>query len=279
MGVVPSSPRARRRLLRLGIALGAVGAIAATAALVHGARGPNPSPGKNAPRAQLVTHSTYVSPADRRAINATLDRFMSAALDRSSPATAWHLAGPEMKAGSTLREWRTGTTPVPYFPPRETKFRGWEAVDTGPRYVVFDHLLVHGRHHPRTSSWIFAGEVVKPHSRWLVNRIYTIAIMRRPTKTGTHQVGPADYAAPPVSTEPPPRTASGTLGKPWLLAVVGLLGLVVLFPLGLGVTAGVRSRRRQRQYARPSSALPPLPGASQTRSEPVGTGAGSRTRS
>ena len=280
MGVVPSSPRVRRRLVRLGIALVVVGAIAAIAALLHGPKQPNPSPGKNALPAQLVQPPTPVTHSERRAIDATLDRFLGAALDRSSPATAWRLAGPEMKAGSTLRAWRAGTSPVPYFPPREKTFRGWTAVDAGPRYVVFDHLLVHGRQHPRTSSWIFAGEVVKRHSRWLVNRFYTIAIMRRPTKSGMHQVGPADYAAPPVSTEPPPLSAAGgTLAKPWLLAVVGVLGLVLLFPLALGIASGVRSRRRRRQYASTSQDLPPLPGTLETRSEPVGTGPGSRTRS
>jgi len=272
MRVLPSSPRARRRLIRLGIPLAVAGAIAAIFALVHGAKAPNPAPPKSAPPAQVTQRSTKVTRSERRAIDSTLDRFLRAGLDRSAPATAWRLAGPEMKSGSTLHDWQAGTSPIPYFPPRETTFHGWTADDAGPRYVVFDHLVVHPRHGPRTTSWIFAGEVVKRGPSWLVNRLYTIAIMQ------PHQVGPADFAAPPVSSEPPPRTASGTLGKEWLLAIGGLVGLALLFPLAYGIISAIRSRRARRRYARARRELPPLPGTSETRSEPAGTGAGGRTR-
>jgi len=272
MGVIPSSPRQRRRLAWFVIGLGIAGVIAAVGLLIPNSKQPNPAPPKNAPPAQISKRSTPVSRSERRAIDTTLDRFLRAGLDRSAPATAWRLAGPEMKAGSTLREWRAGTSPIPYFPPREQTFHGWTVDDAGPRYVVFDHLVVHPRHGPQTTSWIFAGEVVKRGPRWLVNRLYTIAIMR------PHQVGPADYAAPPVSTEPP-RTAAGTLGKSWLLVVGGVLGLVLLFPLGYGVVSALRSRRSRKRFARARRELPPLPGTSETRSEPVGTGTESSTRS
>jgi hypothetical protein len=265
MRVIPSSPRARRRLFRIGIALTVAGAIAGIALAVHSPKQPSSSPGKNAPPAQLVTRATRVTPEERRAINATLDKFLRASLDRSSPDTAWRLAGPEMKSGSSLREWRAGTSPVPYFPTREKTFGGWQAVDAGPNYVVFDHLLVHPRHASQTSSTIFSGEVVKRGSHWLVNRLYTIAVMQRPTKTGTHQVGPMDYAAQAASSVGPSQTSGGALGKQWLLLGVGLVGAVLLFPLGLGITSAVRSRRHRRHYTGPRDRdLPPLPHSLQT---------------
>lgn len=259
MQIIPSSPRRRRRLLRLGAAAGVAGAIAAVVLLVPNPKPPNPAPPKNAPPAQLVQRSRPVTPSERRAINATLDRFLRAALDRSSPATAWRLAGPELKTGSTLREWRAGTSPIPYYPPREKTFHGWISVDAGPHYVVFDHLVVHPRHGPKTSARVFAGEVVNRGSGWLVNRLYTIAVFERPTKSGTHQVGPADFAAGAASTGPPPR-GGAMLGKTWLLAAIGAIGLVLLFPLGFGLAVGVRARRRRRQYAHTRDReLPPLP--------------------
>ena len=143
MRVIPSSPRARRRLFRLGIALTVAGTIAGIALSVHSPKQPNSAPPKNAPPAQHVARETRVTSKERREINATLDTFLGASLDRSSPATAWRLAGPELKSGSTLREWQAGTSPVPYFPTREKTFGSWETVDAGPSYVVFDHLLVH----------------------------------------------------------------------------------------------------------------------------------------
>jgi hypothetical protein len=265
MRVIPSSPRARRRLFRLGIALTVAGTIASIALSVHSPKQPSSAPAKNAPPAQHLAKRTHITPRERRAINATLDRFLGASLDRSSPATAWRLAGPEMKSGSTLREWRAGTSPVPYFPTRENTFGGWETVDAGPNYVVFDHLLVHPKHGSNTSASIFAGEVVKSGSHWLVNRLYTIAVMKRPTKTGTHQVGPQDYAAPGASGQGSAQTSVGTLGKQWLLIVVGLVGLALLFPLGFGAASIVRSRRRRRQYTEHRNRdLPPLPRPLQT---------------
>jgi hypothetical protein len=265
MRVIPSSPRARRRLFRSGIVLTAAGAIAGIALAVHSPKQPNSAPAKNAPPAQHIARATRVTPKERREINKTLDKFLAASLDRSSPATAWRLAGPELKSGSTLREWQGGTSPVPYFPTREKTFGGWEAVDAGPNYVVFDHLLVHPRHGTQTSASIFAGEVVKSGSHWLVNRLYTIAVMKRPTKTGTHQVGPQDYAAPSASGQGSSQTSGGKLGKQWLLVIVGLVGLALLFPLGLGVASMIRSRRRQKQYSEHRNRdLPPLPRPLQT---------------
>lgn len=261
MRVIPSSARTRRRLFRLGIALAVAGAIAGITIGLQSPKQPSSAPPKNAPPAQLVTRSTRVTAHERRAINAALNAFLGAALDRSSPATAWRLAGPEMKSGSTLRQWRAGTSPVPYFPTREKTFGGWETVDAGPDYVVFDHLLVHPRRGSDTSSSIFAGEVIKSDGHWLVNRLYTIAVMKRPTKTGTHQVGPQDYAAPSAAGQGGAgQTSGGSLGKQWLLVGVGIVGLALLFPLGFAITSSLRSRRRQKQYTEHRNRdLPPLP--------------------
>lgn len=261
MRVIPSSARTRRRLFRLGIALAVAGAIAGITIGLQSPKQPSSAPPKNAPPAQLVTRSTRVTAHERRAINAALNAFLGAALDRSSPATAWRLAGPEMKSGSTLRQWRAGTSPVPYFPTREKTFGGWETVDAGPDYVVFDHLLVHPRRGSDTSSSIFAGEVIKSDGHWLVNRLYTIAVMKRPTKTGTHQVGPQDYAAPSAAGQGGAgQTSGGSLGKQWLLVGVGIVGLALLFPLGFAIASSLRSRRRQKQYTEHRNRdLPPLP--------------------
>ncbi|HET7353969.1 MAG TPA: hypothetical protein VFJ11_08010, partial [Gaiellaceae bacterium] len=97
------------------------------------------------------------------------------------------------------------------------------------------------------------------------NRLYTIAVMKRPTKAGTHQVGPQDYAAPSASSQGAGQTSGGSLGKQWLLVIVGLIGLALLFPLGFGVASAVRSRRNQKQYLEHRNRdLPPLPRPLQT---------------
>ena len=263
MSVVPSSPRVRRRLARLGIGLGAAGVVALVVLLIPDHKPANTAPAKNAPPAKLITQSTYVSRADRRAINATLDRFIPAALNRTSPKTAWDLSGSGLTGGSTLREWRHGTSPIPYYPARGKTFHGWTTIDAGPGYVDFN-LLVHPKRGAKESSWVFSGEMVKRNGRWLVNGLYTIAVMARPDKNGRHEVGPADFAAGPAARSgeggAPPPTGRGGLGKMWLAVIGGVILLVLLFPLGFGVVSLVRSRRARRRYMGSApQALPPLP--------------------
>jgi len=264
MRVLPSSPRARRRLFRLGAAVGLVALIAGIAVFVRSPKQPSSAPAKNAPPAQLVKQSKYVSPADRRAINRTLDAFIPAALDRSSPQTAWRLAGPDLRGGTTLREWRHGTSPIPYYPARGKTFHDWTTIDAGHDYVDFN-LLVHPRRGSKTTStYVFAGSMVKRGDRWLVNGLYTTAIFARPTKSGQHEVGPADFgagSAPSSNQSPAPQTTGGNaLSEKWLFVAGGVILLALLFPLGFGVASIVRERRSRKRYARSvGRELPPLP--------------------
>jgi hypothetical protein len=277
MRLVPSSPRARRRFFRLGAAVLVVGAIAGIAIGVRSPKQPSAAPSKNAPPAQLVKQSKYVSPADRRAIDRTLDQFIPAALDGSAPATAWRLSGPELKGGTTLRQWRHGTTPISYYPARGKSFHNWTTIDAGPKYVDFN-LLIHPRRGPKGSSEVFSGQMLKDGSHWLVNGLYTIAVFARPNKTGRHEVGPADYAASPAAQSgqggtPPTTGHSASLSTKWLLLIGGVILLALLFPLGFGVASVIRSRRARRRYVRPEArALPPLPRSAQSSSEAAGTG-------
>ena len=247
-------------------------------ALVHGGKTPSAAPPKNAPRAQLVKQSKYVSPADRRAIDKTLDEFIPAALDRTAPATAWRLAGPDLKGGTTLREWRHGTSPIPYYPARGNTFHGWTTIDAEPNSVDFS-LLVHPRRGSQTSSWVFSGQMIKRHGRWLVNGMYTAAIMVRPDKHGRHEVGPADYAAGAASQSgqgnAPPSTGSARLGKTWLIVLVLGIALAVIFPLGFGTVSALRSRRSRMRYVRSESrSLPPLPRAAKGKTSEAAGGGG-----
>lgn len=275
MRILPSSPRARRRLLRIGIVVLVVAAIAGAAVFIRSPKQPPRAPAKNAPPAQLVKQSKYVSPADRRAIDQTLDQFIPAALDDSSPATAWRLAGPDLKGGTTLSQWRHGTTPIPHYQPRGKTFHHWTTIDAGPGYVDFN-LLVHPRRGAKTTaSYVFAGSMVKRGGRWLVNGLYTTAIFAKPTKTGQHEVGPADFGAGPAASSnqaPPPQTSGGNaLGKTWLLAAGGVVLLALLFPLGLGVASVVRERRSRKRYAQSAPReLPPLPRSYGTSQPPGG---------
>jgi hypothetical protein len=232
-------------------------AIVLIAVLIPNHQPPNAKPTGNEGPAQLAVVNPHrkVSTADRRAIDATLDRFMPAGVARKSMATAWALAGPELKSASTLAAWQGGSSPIPYYPVLEKTFHTWRTIDVGPRYVIFN-LLVHAQPSSQLGSYVFSGEMVKQHDRWLVNRIYTIAIMNPVTKK-THEVGPADFVAPPPSSQTPNGKSTNGIG---IVPVVAILALILLVPLTLGLVALVRARRWKRMVrAGARTELPPLP--------------------
>lgn len=238
--------------------------ITAVVLLIPGHRTPNSAPTVPEGPAQVVRNvpPPRLTAADRREIDAALDRFLPAAMERRNPTLAWRLAGPELKAGSTLAEWQHGSSPVPYYPSREQTFHDWQTIDVGPRYVIFN-LLLHPAKSSKLATYTFSGEMVKVHGRWAVNRFYTIAIDNPITKT-THEIGPADFAPAPAS----PSTASSRLGGFGMVPAILLLSLILLIPLSFGAVAFARGRRFRKETAQrgASTDLPPLP--SSYRQEP-----------
>ena len=145
--------------------------------------------------------------------------------------------------------------PIPYYPVLEQTFHTWRTIEVGPRYVIFN-LLVHARPSSHLGSYVFSGQVIKQGDHWLVNRIYTIAIMNPVTKK-THEIGPADFVAPPPTSQTP--NTKGTIGI-GIVPVISILGLILLIPVSFGVVALVRARRWRRMVRASSSTdLPPLP--------------------
>jgi hypothetical protein len=245
--------------------------VAAIALLVPSHTPPSASPRQNEGPAQLPAPQARLTPDDQRAINATLDAFIPAGMERRDIVAAWALAGPEMKSGSSLASWRAGSTPIPYYLPREKTFHDWRTIDVGRRYVIFNLLL-----HPirrSTGLYVFSGQVVKRGRRWLVNRLYTIAIMKPPTRSGLHEVGPADFAAQGSQQVAPSKGLLGSIG---IAPAVSVLALAFLLPLSLGVIALVRARRwRRRVRSSGRTELPPLPSGylrpTEKPREPTGT--------
>jgi hypothetical protein len=197
--------------------------------------------------AQLAdTHVYHLRPGDREKINALLDRFIPASVERRSAPTAWALAGPELRANSSIAQWRAGNSPVPEYPARGTKFHYWTIVYVGKSEVLFNILL-----HPRASfkvpSYELAGQVIRHGTGWRVNRLYTIATFSHPSAKRTQVVGPNDFAAPSDSASP--ATQHARLSPYYATPLFLIFGGVVLLPLGFGLAALVRSRRYKRAVA------------------------------
>ena len=274
MGLLPSSPRRRRRVIAGGSAVGLAGAIALVFLLLPSRTPPNPTPSGTEGAAQLVVKTTtHVSAADRKLIDDTFDHFVPAGVARKSADVAWAWSGPGLRSGSTLAQWRRGTSPIPQYPAAGTTFHGWGVLDATPTTVDYN-LLVHPRKGSgQASAWVFQGELVKQHGRWLVNTIYTTAILAKPNN-GPKEIGPADFAAP-AAREDTPTGVHGALGRSWLSTLIGVLvAFLVLVPLGLGAGVYIKRRRwNKRVRAEGHTEMPSLPPAARERDRdktPVG---------
>jgi hypothetical protein len=254
------SPRRRRRLMGIGGAAVLLAVGAAVALLIPNKGPSNPEPtGRPVPAQLAVNTHQKISAADRRAIDRLLDRFFPAAVERKDPDTAWELAGPEIRAASTRADFRKGTSPVPRYPANEPNYHHWRAIDVERGSVVLN-ILVHPQDPQKLGTWVFSVQVVKSGARWLVNRIYTIAVMNPPTRpaTVTHELGPADYASAPGAQRS--HSTSTTGGHSLIIPVAAILAIVLLIPLALAGVALVRRRRfRRAAGARGATDLPPLP--------------------
>jgi hypothetical protein len=255
------SPRQRRRAVWAGGVLAIAGLVGGLIAIV-----PNTTPGSGKPTkdegpAQLVRNTTVpLEKVDRLAIDALLAKFVPAAVERKDAAVAWALAGPELKASSTLAQWKKGESPVPAYPVREKTFTGWPTVDVERNAVVLNLIVHPTKGHESLGDYTFAVQAIRRHKRWLINRLYTIAINRRP-HGGLREVGPADFAAQGQGRTPAPKEPS--LGQSWFLPV--LFGLIAALgaPFLIGGFFFVRSRRRRRQLAREQ--VPTLPSTLRSR--------------
>jgi hypothetical protein len=199
--------------------------------------------------AQLAdTHVYHLTATDRRKIDALLDRFIPASVERQSPATAWSLAGPELRASSSLAAWRRGDSPVPEYPARGTTFHFWTVVAIEKNDVVFN-ILLHPRAGHKIASYELSGQVIRHGTGWRVNRLYTIATFSHPSAKRATVVGPNDFAAPGGSASA--ATQHARLSRWYSVPLFVLFGGVILFPLTLGAIALVRGRRFRRATARP----------------------------
>jgi hypothetical protein len=249
------SPRLRRRLFWIGLAVAAAGTAAGLILSIPSPKHENVNPtGNEGPADTVAQTNVRLTGADRQAIDDLLAKFVPAAVGRQSATTAWALAGPELKAASTLAQWKRGVSPVPAFPVRERTFTGWPTIDVEKNEVTLS-LLVHPK--PSASDlgdYTFAVQAIRSKGRWLINRLYTIAI-NHPVRNGKHELGPADFQAPSSYAQPP--EAKPELGSSWLLPIVGILLIALVAPLVIGGTLFVRSRRRKRALV--SEEMPSLP--------------------
>src|SRR5690242_4386911 len=163
-----------------------------------------------------------LAPADRVAINRTLDAFVATAVRRHDVAKSYDLMTPQERGGMTRAQWAKGDIPVYPYPARGTSWHGWVLDYALKNEVAFELVLEPQRGH-KLDPISFSASVKRIHGRWLVDSFYPAATFM----SSQHRViGPRDFAAPAMVS----AAGDSRLGAVWILvpASVGFLGLAAL---------------------------------------------------
>ena len=224
----------------------ALAAAAVLTAILIGNTGANPS-------APLVDRPAWVyherkhaplTPKQRADLLAASLAFVQSAVVRKRLDSSYDMVAPELKEGMTRKDWRTGNIPVVPFP--AVGLAGWKLDYSYANDVAFDLALVAKPGSPIVGK-TFTIELkhlgAGKHGRWLV-----VAWVPRGISSGT-----ITRRSTPLGPPPKPRAA---LGVAWLLVPLGILGLIVLIPLGLALRGWIRNARARRAYR--DDSLPPL---------------------
>ena len=204
--------------------------------------------------AAAPVHAAYrLKPAERRAIDATLDRFVASAVQRKNLAASYDLVTPTMRTGISRRDWAHGKTNVMAYPARGTRFHGWTVDLAQPGYAMVD-LILQPRRGARVGPMIFTLELRPVHGRWLVASFIPSASFAGAERTGSMQAF-ADYG-PLAAKNPKPKHVN----RLFLIGPALVVLLIVAFPAGILLRSWRRNRRAEREYGKPlPRSLPPLP--------------------
>lgn len=230
-----SSPRLRRRLLKLA-GLAAVAGVAATISILFWNTGVKvqPSVTESGPAVVFAPQqSVRLSERDHAAAISAAAHFVDTAVQRVRLDEAWELAGPQMRQGMTREEWRKGNIPVVPYPVDAARWK----LDYSYADEVGLQVYVLPKRGQELRPMVFMMSLTAvgkgDERRWLVDS-WT------PAGGGMGATPPGrPSGSEPLQTIKPPQAPLGTL---WLFVPVLLLGGLLAIPIALGL----RTRRRNR---------------------------------
>ena len=192
-----------------------------------------------------------VTPAVRRRIAKTIERFSATAVVRRDLDEAWTLASPTMRLGLTRAGWLRGEIPVVPFPAEALGNVDWRVVERYPKSLLAD-VVVHPKPGSRQNVIVYSVELsAAGHGagqRFLVDTWVPLGSLGSDLSPMQSRSGSSGRVEPnPLAFD------DARLGPEWFLVPAGIAGLLVIFLLGLGVRGVVvrrRAERRHREYFR-----------------------------
>jgi hypothetical protein len=252
MGSFLASPRRRKRLAWCAVFGALVVGFAYSTTLLPGGKKLPPERFSNAQAIDVHAKDKLVKVTrkDRAAINATLDRFVPAAVARERPAAAYEVSTPNLRSQASRQQWRTGDIPVHPFPARGRRFHGWTVNYALRNHVNLDLLVMPDLKKERRPI-AFTIDVQKIEGRWLVDAVLPIAVFAPLPPQGNRGPMISTYDLVPSTVQRGAGTRS-RISHAWFILPFALVGGGLLLAVGLIVRGWLRDRRVQH---RP---LPPL---------------------
>ncbi|MBA2463271.1 MAG: hypothetical protein H0V45_16160 [Actinobacteria bacterium] len=249
MNLLPASPRRRRRLARLGVVLAVALAVLVSTLVL---RGPADDDSEGVAGSQA---NVYVPPEPvrvtkemRRGINATLDRFVPAAVRREDPMAARDLATPGLRASATRKQWERGEIPVYPFRAKGSEFHGWTLNYSIPNNVNVDLMVQATAEEKEVSGIAYTVDLRRVGGRWLVESFFPTAQFQRVAAPNGSRVVAQPDLAPTQNRDAATRTSADVTNRmialvPLLVALIG-----VLLVIGVFVTQYLRGKKAERDY-------------------------------
>jgi hypothetical protein len=247
MQVLPASPRKRRRLAKIGLVVLAVLVVGLLTAIFK-------RPSNDAPSSAPSRGSVYVedkpvrlTPEMRREINATLNRFVPAAVLRRDTSTAYELSTPALRAGASRKEWESGEIPV--FPAYvRPPYTGWNLNYSIKDNVNFDLMLRTTKREKEVSAYSYNVDLKRVDGAWRVEMFYPVAQFRRTSlENGTKVVASYDFV--PLQYDGAGRSGREEEKRIFTLAIFSIPALGLTLVLLLFGAQYVRNRRAERSYS------------------------------
>ena len=237
-----SSPRRRRRTLRVGIVLAAA-VFAAIAGIFFSNTGHSNETPFTKEKVQIVApnpKTVKLTKTEARDALVVAAKFVATAVLRNHTERSYDLSDAAFHQGLTRAQWKTGDIPVAPYSRDDLDVVKWK-LDYSYKDRVGLEVYLQPKPTAKVGGLAYNVELhyVGPpqHQRWLVDYW-----------TPAGQQGPAPSKAASGTFGTPVQTKAG-LGAIWLILPIGLVfGLILTVPIVLGIRGWRRRVRADRAY-------------------------------
>jgi len=253
------SYRRRRRLIFGAIVVGVAAPLIYLGVHFSKAGNPQNANGPTVPNPAPEPKHARFTPRNQREVHQVLERFISSAVARHDAARSWNLVSSSLKQGVTRREWNHGKIPVIPYPAADRGLGNWSFVEYSYRKAVGLEVFVFPRPGSGWSAMSADAEVVKGHdgrwrvSYWMPKKFHGPPAVVKATKSKASKAKAKIKHVPKRTATPsaaPPTLEPIKASRAWWALPIGILSLIVVFPITIGVFVWIRNRRAEAEYLR-----------------------------